>query len=205
MHISLISFPVEKPLYFLPLHNLNSTTVHEVLSLEYLIDKNITIDIAFFNAVLGGEEILKQVQLYFQQGGNVSMRWLVVDLYDIPLALQYMKVGAAGILNTSCNKDKLQKIVKSIYDGQLYLNDGLTQVLALRQINRILKPFVQLTSREFDVFCLLAENYSIRMIADELSVTVKTAFNCQTQVKKKLQLNNQQEMIQLAKKSGLIF
>ena len=189
----------------MPLQNPKNTTVHEVHSLEYLIDKNINIDIAFFNAVLGAEEILRQVQLYFQQGNNGSMRWLVVDLFDIPLSLQFMKVGASGILSTPCHKEKLQQIIKSVYDGQLYLDDGLTQILALRQINRLLEPFVQLTSREFDVFCLLAESYSIRTIAEELSVTAKTAFNCQTQLKKKLQLNNQQEMILLAKKNGLIF
>lgn len=54
------------------------------------------------------------------------------------------------------------------------------------------------------VFCLLAEDYSIQTIAEQLSVTTKTAFNCQAQVRKKLALKNQLQIFTLAKRHRLI-
>jgi len=87
---------------------------------------------------------------------------------------------------------------------QLYLEKDLIQILALRQIKKILQPFSQLTAREYDVFCLLAENYSIQTTASLLSISAKTAFNCQTKIRKKLTLKNQLEITQFAKKHGLI-
>ena len=100
-------------------------------------------------------------------------------------------------------KSKRTEVTELYYD-QLYLETDLVQILAMRQINKTLLPFKQLTAREFDVFCLLAEDYSIQTIAQQLSITTKTAFNCQAQVRKKLNLRNQQHIVEQAKNYGLV-
>ena len=167
-----------------------------------MIDKEQTLNLVIFNAQLGKESIVEQVHIYHQH--NKQIKWLVTHLDDIHQSLQYIHLGASGITTGSCDKETFQRFLQSITNDQLYLDDDLTQILAFRQLKKILEPFSRLTPREFDVFCLLAENYPIKTIAAELNVTEKTAFNCQTQLRKKLNVKNQQHAYHLAKNNGLI-
>ncbi len=197
MHISFVDSATEN-LIFPTIEKTKDFTVHKVGSLQSLIDKNIPLDIVFFNADLGEEMIIKQCKLF-------SSQWLVIINNNIQQALQYLQLGASGILTGQFTEEKLRRSTQSIANNTLYIDDGLKQILALRQIQKILLPFSDLSSREFDVFCLLAENYSIETIARLLSISTKTAFNCQTQSRKKLGLKNQQQIVQFAKSHSLIF
>jgi two-component system invasion response regulator UvrY len=185
------------------LRNLTEATTHKVTSVEDLLDKKTIIDLIFFDAELGEQNILQQAQLYHQK--NKQIKWVVVNLFDVCQSIKYIQAGAAGILTTLSDTEKLQQSIQSIIKDPLYLEEDLIQILAFRQIKKSLLPFSELTAREFDVFCLLAENYSIQAIADILSVTTKTAFNCQTQLRKKLEIKNKQQLIDLANKYKLVF
>ncbi len=201
MHILLVSSTIENLSCARTLKRLNDITLHEVTRAESFLNKNINLDLFFFDALLGVEYIAQQIQLY-QQNKHV-IKWLVINVTDIQQALQYLQLGASGVLTQPSDKI-LQDCLQSIANDQLYLEADFIQILALRQIKKTLQPFQQLTAREYDVFCMLAEDYSIQAIAELLSVTTKTVFNCQTQVRKKLELMNQQQMINMAKKHGLV-
>lgn len=202
MHILLVSSSIESLSCSKLLQRLNEITIHKPTTVDDLFNKNIIPDLIFFDAESGTENIIQQIHLYQQQ--NKPVKWLVINPNNIQQSLQYIQAGASGILATPCHKETLQNCLQSIANDQLYLENDLIQILAWRQIKKLLQPFNQLTAREFDVFCLLAESYSIQTIASLLSITAKTAFNCQTQLRKKLALKNQQETTQFAKKHGLI-
>lgn len=74
----------------------------------------------------------------------------------------------------------------------------------MRQIKKWLEPFISLSSREFDVFCLLAEGCSLKTIAERLGINSKTVSNCQTAIKLKLALDSRQAIKTFAKYHGLI-
>nr|WP_225587876.1 LuxR C-terminal-related transcriptional regulator [Methylomonas fluvii] len=74
----------------------------------------------------------------------------------------------------------------------------------MRQIKKQLEPFVSLSSREFDVFCLLAEGCSLQTIATQLGISSKTVSNCQTQIKLKLAIDNRDTLTEFANSHGLI-
>jgi DNA-binding CsgD family transcriptional regulator len=74
----------------------------------------------------------------------------------------------------------------------------------MRQIKKTLEPFVVLSSREFDIFCLLAEGCSLQTIAEQLGISSKTVSNGQTQIKLKLGIDNKQQFRQVAKIHGLM-
>lgn len=202
MQISLVSSSIKSLPCFEPLLDFSDITVHESTMLEDLFKTHITLDFIFFDAELGAENIIQQINLYSEK--NPQIKWLVINPSDIQQSLQYIQAGASGILANPNNKKKLQNCFQSMSRDQLYLEKDLIQILALRQIKKILQPFSQLTAREYDVFCLLAENYSIQTTASLLSISAKTAFNCQTKIRKKLTLKNQLEITQFAKKHGLI-
>nr|WP_305890925.1 LuxR C-terminal-related transcriptional regulator [Methylomonas sp. WSC-7] len=74
----------------------------------------------------------------------------------------------------------------------------------MRQIKKQLEPFSALSSREFDVFCLLAEDCSLQAIASQLGISSKTVSNCQTQIKLKLAIDNRGSLRKFADCHGLI-
>lgn len=201
MHIFLVSSVRESFPSAGLFQRLHDITVYKITKLEDLPNKNTKLDLIFFDAALGMEDITQQIQLYQQKKQRI--KWLVINATDIQQSLQCFQLGASGVL-TQPSEKTLQDCLQSISNEQLYLEADFIQILALRQIKKTLLPFKQLTAREYDVFCMLAEDYSIQMIAAQLSITTKTAFNCQAQLRKKLDIRKQQDVFKLAKKHGLI-
>jgi two-component system invasion response regulator UvrY len=198
MYISIVSSS-KKNLIPPDLEKSKALDLHTVKSLQSAIDNNSPLEIIFFDADLGEKTIVQQISLCPSQ-------WLVINIANnIQQALQYLQLGASGILTAPFTDEKLQRSIQSIASKTLYIDDGLQQILAFRQIQKMLQPFSKLSSREFDIFCLLAENVSIQDVAEQLSITTKTAFNCQTQLRQKLGLKNQQQIIYFAKSHSLIF
>jgi len=188
-----------------PLMTTNSLQNKSGFTVNYVAadDNKSFADIILFDAQLGENKIKQQINLYKQL--NAQLQWLIVDINNnIQQAIKYLQLGASGILNSPYRDINLEDLVATINHKALYLNDDLKQILALRQIQRTLQPFNMLSSREFDVFCLLAENFTIDYIADNLKVSSKTAFNCQSQIRKKLGLSNQPQITQFAKSHRLI-
>lgn len=202
MVIAHVSSVVENLLYTGIFQSLNDTTLLQVANVQDLPENLELVDLIFFDASLGLESIRQQVSL--SQQTNKLMKWLVIEeqLY-VQQSLQYLHKGAAGIL-VCPNEATLNDCLQSISQDQLYLDAQLIQIIAFRQIKKAILPFKLLTAREYDVFCLLAEGYSVLTIADLLSITCKTAYNSQTQIRKKLGLNKQQQICALAEKHGLI-
>ncbi|OQW75205.1 MAG: hypothetical protein BVN35_08870 [Proteobacteria bacterium ST_bin11] len=119
-------------------------------------------------------------------------------------ALIYMQAGVTGLLTSLPEAVKLAEIIRKIVQGQYYLEQDIAQLLAMRQIKKQLDPFVYLSSREFDVFCLLAEGCSLQTIALQLGISSKTVSNCQTQIKLKLAIDSRETFRKFANGHGLL-
>lgn len=119
-------------------------------------------------------------------------------------AIAYLQSGVTGILNSLHDSDQLAEIIRHVCRGEYYLDKDIAQLLAMRQIKKLLEPFTSLSSREFDVFCLLAEGCSLKTIAEQLRINSKTVSNCQTLIKLKLALDSKQAINEFAKSHGLI-
>ena len=65
-------------------------------------------------------------------------------------------------------------------------------------------PIQKLSTREFEVFRLLAEGVSVDGIANTLNISQKTAANYQTILKQKLGISNAVELVRLAIQHGMI-
>jgi len=65
-------------------------------------------------------------------------------------------------------------------------------------------PVQQLSSREFEVFRLLADGKRIEEVADMLKISQKTVANYYTIIKQKLNVSSPVEMVRLAIRHGLI-
>lgn len=134
-----------------------------------------------------------------------TQKFVIYDFQEsVQRGINYLAAGVTGLFKHECAATQLAEKLRGVQAGQVYIEPELAQVLAMRQIRRLLQPFNALCSRDYDVFCLLAEGLSIDEIALQLGVSSKTVFNCQTQVKKRLYLNSKTEIQEFAKNHGII-
>lgn len=200
MHIALISLSPALTASFNKLMRNENIIIYTAKSVNELTKAPDIMELIIFDASLTKESIIRQIKTL-----KLTIPWAVVNYAQYTHeALEYLRAGTSGILSQHSSPAKYLEFIQSTLAGTLYIDEHLAQILAMRQIKQLLSPFSELTPREFNVFCLLAENYSIADIAADLGISLKTCFNCQTQLRKKLGLVSPQEIQQYAKKNGLV-
>ncbi|TPQ25829.1 LuxR C-terminal-related transcriptional regulator [Methylomonas koyamae] len=131
-------------------------------------------------------------------------RALIVSGVSGSRALAYLQAGVVGVADFGTDTQRLAEIAHRVQGGAYYLDPDIAQVLAIRHVKRLLEPFNALSSREFDVFCMLAEGFALQDIAEQLGISSKTVSNCQTSLKLKLGLDGRDTMKKFAESHGLI-
>ncbi len=160
------------------------------------------IDCVLFDGRKGADWIISQIRV--AQSFAPDCKLLVCMPNSTQDAITYLQLGISGLLALDQTADELIAVLERVVDGHFYLNQEIAQCLAMRQIKKILAPFNALTSREYDVFCMLAEGFTLQAMADQLNVSSKTVSNCQSQIKAKLGLETRDSIIEFAKNYGLL-
>jgi DNA-binding NarL/FixJ family response regulator len=116
-----------------------------------------------------------------------------------------LRAGARGYLVKGSAPHHIVSAVRAIAEGQVVFDAALAQrVLAeLRTPRTPDDAFPQLTSREQQVFALLADGLNNRVIAQRLGVSAKTVANHVSNVFAKLHLADRAEAIIRARDAGL--
>lgn len=152
-----------------------------------------------FDVILIVDSPMQDMQALIKHVRNlVPACKIIVKLYDSSNAIAYLQAEVTGLLDSFHNVVRLAEIIRDVYLGEYYLDQSIAQLLAMRQIKKMLEPFSALSSREFDVFCLLAEGGSLQSISAQLGINSKTVSNCQTLIKLKLSLDSKQAIKKLA-------
>ncbi len=169
------------------------------------------------DSLMSATEMACDVVLLDEDSGHdtpalIQQLWAVAPACKIMLiirhscfqAVAYLQMGVTGLLDAMPASSQLLEIVRLVHQGEYYLDKQIAQLLAMRQIKKTLEPFVVLSSREFDIFCLLAEGCNLQTIAEQLGISSKTVSNGQTQIKLKLGIDNKQQIRHMAKIHGLM-
>ena len=119
-------------------------------------------------------------------------------------AQQALQAGARGYITKSSAPEVLVEAVKQIASGNIHLDAGIAQRLAFQKSRGKGTPFTDLSTREFEIFCLLAEGLATSEIADRISLSYKTVANYGTQIKSKLNVTSAAELVRLAIRYGII-
>src|SRR6185295_1303657 len=90
------------------------------------------------------------------------------------LGLRVLKAGASGYLNKQTALEDLVQAVRKVVAGGKYVSARLAEKLAAEVSRSEKSPQEQLSDREFQVMQLLAAGRSLKDIAAELSLSVKT-------------------------------
>ena len=152
---------------------------------------------------LSGIDVVRRIR---QEVPNA--RILALTVHDEEeYVLHMIKAGASGYLVKDSAARELLDAVVALHRGQGYLGPQAARVLADRFANpgpESTDPYGALTSREREVFHLVAEGKSTKEVASALGISVKTAENHRTRVMEKLGVHNAAELVRYAARKGLI-
>ena len=149
---------------------------------------------------IGGLEAIRRI-VSRDPGAKILVFSMHEDTVFVEQALQ---AGARGYITKSSAPEVLVEAVKRIAAGSIHLDAEIAQRLAFQKTRGKSTPFVGLSTREFEIFCLLAEGLNVTDIAKRLSLSYKTVANYSTQIKAKLQVGSIAELARLAIRHGVV-
>ena len=120
-------------------------------------------------------------------------------------ATNLLRQGASGYLNKECDPQEIVTAVRTVARGRKYITPTVAELLADQLHSGSDKPLhEQLSEREFQVFLRLAQGETIGVIADSLSLSVKTVSTYRTRIMEKMSLESNSDLTYYALKNGLI-
>jgi DNA-binding NarL/FixJ family response regulator len=132
-----------------------------------------------------------------------ALRVLIFTMHEsADLAAQTLRIGAAGFITKSSPPESLVAAVREIAAGGRPVSQEVAS--ALPDATRKDAPHDALSSREFEIFLLLARGESVEDIAASRCLSAKTIANYQTSIRHKTGLGSSLEMYRYAEALGLL-
>ena len=120
-------------------------------------------------------------------------------------ARRALKTGAAGYLTKESVPEELKEAVRKVVAGGRYVSATLAEKLAVDLRAGADTPLYELLSdREFQVLRMIASGKSVKDIAEELSLSVKTVSTYRARILEKSGMKTNAELIRYALQSQLV-
>lgn len=131
---------------------------------------------------------------------------LILSIYpENQYAVRVLKTGADGYLTKESPPDELIQAIRKIVHGGKYVSPTLAEKLADNLAdNNQTATHETLSDREFQTMLAIANGKTVKEIADELNLSVKTISTYRTRILRKMRLKNNAEIICYAVRQGLV-
>ncbi len=131
---------------------------------------------------------------------------LLLSMYpEEQFARRALKAGAAGYLTKESVPEELKAAVQRVLKGRRYVSATLAEHLAYDLREGADKPIHDLLSdREFQVLRMIASGKTVKQIADEIALSVKTVSTYRTRILEKTGMKTTAELIRYALQSQLV-
>lgn len=149
----------------------------------------------------GGLEVLEQVK-----GRKPRPAVLVLTIHpETQYATRVLKAGAAGFLSKSSAPEELLRAIRTTAQGHRYITPSLAERLAAELDPEAEKlPHERLSSREYQVLCLIASGKTVGETAAALSLSVKTISTYRVRLLEKMALRTNAELTHYAFRYQLV-
>lgn len=136
---------------------------------------------------------------------DLQARVLVFSMHLNPVfAMKAMQAGACGYVTKSSPPEVLVRAVREVHAGRHAFSPDIAQGLELSRLPDGKEILAGLTVREFEILKLLVEAHHTEQIAKSLNISPKTVANCHYQIKRKLGVATDIELVRLAVKMDLV-
>jgi two-component system invasion response regulator UvrY len=173
---------------------------HEVLNKALSSDYDvIVLDITMPG--IHGLDVLKQIK-----SQKPALPVLVLSMHpEEQYAVRVIKAGAAGYLTKESASDELIAAIRKVSSGRKYITSSLAEKIASDLETDAEKlPHEFLSDREYQVMCMIAEGKTVKEIADELYLSVKTISTYRSRILEKTGMKTNAELTRYALQNSLI-
>ncbi len=148
-----------------------------------------------------GLDILKQLK-----SDRPKLSVLVLSMYsEEQYALRALKAGASGYMTKESATDELIEAIRKVSTGRKYISPSVAERLAFSLESGDERPPQEtLSDREFQVMCMIASGKTIKAIAAELSLSIKTVSTYRARILEKMRMNNNAELTHYAIQNKLV-
>ena len=120
-------------------------------------------------------------------------------------ALRAFRAGAAGYMNKENAPEELVKAIKKVLAGGKYVSTTLAETLISGLEADTDKPLHEsLSDREYQVLRMIASGKTVKEIAEELSLSIKTISTYRTRILEKLRMKTNAELTYYAISKKLV-
>src|SRR3990172_1559331 len=163
----------------------------------------IVMDISMPN--LGGLEASRRIKREFPEA-----HVLILTMHDNEqFFFQALQAGASGYVTKAAPEWELLTAIRSVNQGNCYLNASVTTLLVSDYLERIKRgersqPHDVLTDREREILNLVAAGHSNRQIAQILNISEHTVHNHRARLMEKLGVHNRLDLLKYALRQGIV-
>ena len=148
-----------------------------------------------------GLDVLKEIKQLYPKTPVLVLSMHPEDQF----AVRVLKAGAAGYLTKENVPEEMVKAVRKVIGGGKYVSSSLAEKLAFDLQTDTEKPLHEsLSDREYQVMCMIASGKTVKEIAEELVLSIKTISTYRTRILEKLNMRTNAELTHYAVKSGLV-
>ena len=149
---------------------------------------------------IGGIDTIKRICLR-----DSKAKILVFSMHEeVIFVEQALQAGANGYITKSTDPQLLVDAISVLSKGEKYIDTELAQRLAYEKSRGQDSLLSDLSTREFEIFCMLAEGSNTSEIAKRLSLSYKTVANYSTQIKNKLDVTTVADIARIAIRHNII-
>lgn len=148
----------------------------------------------------GGLEALRQLQDL-----RPHLPVLILSVYaEKQYAVRVLKAGAAGYLTKESIPEELVAAIRCLAGGDRYITPAVAALLAKQVGEEDVPSYEDLSDREFQVLCMLAQGSTVTDIARDLKLSRKTISTYRARLLEKLHLDSTADAVRYALEHDLI-
>jgi len=147
-----------------------------------------------------GFDVLKQLKYE-----HPNLPILILSMHsEEQYGLRFIKAGASGYLMKEGAPEELVKAIRKVTAGDKYISASLAEKL-LSHLGALDKPpHENLSNREFQILCMIAEGKTPKEIASELCISEKTISTYRTRILEKMKMSTNSDLTRYALDHNLV-
>lgn len=161
-------------------------------------------DLVIMYISMPGRSGLDTLKIMNDRGMKIPV--LILSIYpQKQYAMQALKLGASGYLCKDSLFEELNRAINTIASGKRYISPSLAEkILIDSDPDHTLSPHQKLSSREFQIMCMISKGDSIKEIADNLFISNKTLSTHRMRIMEKMGFTKNAELTNYSIKNNLI-
>jgi two-component system response regulator NreC len=154
---------------------------------------------------LNGIEAAKRIRKYLPE-----TKIIILSMYSHEHYIhELLESGVSGYLLKDSSGRDIIRAVHAAMKNETYLSPSISKVLvdtyrSHRKVSSQAERYKLLSNREREVFQLIAEGYSTRMIAEMLCVSMSTVKSHRAKIMEKLDIDSPVKLVHFAIRLGLV-